>query len=108
MNFLNRIEDFDKELENSKIVVTIFRAEWCPDCTFIDSFIDDTFKKFEDNIYAFNIDIDKFPNLKETYKVNGIPSFIAFKNGVEINRFVNRARKSREEISDFLSETEKF
>ena len=32
----------------------------------------------------------------------GIPSFVAFKNGKEVGRYVNKERKTREQIEGFI------
>jgi hypothetical protein len=34
--------------------------------------------------------------------VFGIPSFIAFENGEEIGRFVNKDRKTKEQVEKFI------
>lgn len=36
----------------------------------------------------------------------GIPSFIAFKNGKEVARYVNKLRKTQEQIQDFINNIE--
>lgn len=43
-------------------------------------------------------------DLAQKLDVFGIPSFIVLENGVEVGRFVNRLRKSKEEIAAFLAE----
>ena len=35
--------------------------------------------------------------------VFGIPSFIAFKDGKEIGRFVNKDRKTKQQVEDFIT-----
>jgi hypothetical protein len=35
--------------------------------------------------------------------VFGIPSFVAFHNGEEIGRFVNKDRKTQEQIQEFIN-----
>ena len=45
-----------------------------------------------DNLMDLCVELDIF----------GIPSFVAFNNGVESGRFVNKDRKTRQQIEDFI------
>ncbi|MGL1890562.1 MAG: thioredoxin family protein [Spirochaetaceae bacterium] len=96
---------FDNKLKQDKIVIATFIVDWCPDCHFIDPFIDNIIKKFESDIYAFSVNVDQVPEVKQEHNVSGIPSFIAFKDGKEIHRFVSRQRKTEQEITTFFSES---
>lgn len=102
---INKTEDFYKQLKSTEVTIAIFRAEWCPDCKFIDPFINDVISEFSPQITAFSLNVDELKDITLKYSVLGIPSFVAFKNGEEIHRFVNRARKSREEITTFFKES---
>lgn len=35
-------------------------------------------------------------------EIFGIPSFVAFKGGKEVGRFVNKERKTRQQIESFI------
>ena len=103
---LRSIEQFVKTIENEeRVAIAIFRAEWCGDCHFIDSFIDSIAQKYKDGITAFNVDIEEFPDLARKLQVVGIPSFVAFHKGEEIHRLVSRMRKSEQEIDTFFQES---
>ena len=105
MNTLTRIEEFVQLIEQEdKISIGIFRAEWCGDCHFIDSFMDSIAQKYTDTVSVVNIDIEEFPDLSKKLAVIGIPSFVAFHKGEEIHRFVSRMRKTRSEIDTFFQE----
>ncbi|WP_028973818.1 thioredoxin family protein [Spirochaeta cellobiosiphila] len=90
---------------DDKVSIAIFRGEWCGDCHFIDPFIDEVAKEYADTIQTFNVDIEEFNDIAGQYEIMGIPSFVAFKGGKEVNRFVNRDRKTREEITNFFQES---
>jgi thioredoxin-like negative regulator of GroEL len=47
---------------------------------------------------------EQFPELLEKLDVYGIPSFIAFQEGKELNRFVSKFGKSQEEVEQFLKQ----
>lgn len=105
MNKLDKLTDLESKLKDNNIIITIFTVTWCSDCHYIEPFIDDLINKYSADITVYNIDIDELPQIKKMYKINGIPSFVAFKNGIEINRFVSRSRKTKIEIVNFFEET---
>jgi thioredoxin-like negative regulator of GroEL len=49
-----------------------------------------------------HIDRDELPDLCADYNILGIPSFVVFRKGQELTRFVSKLRKTREEIEQFL------
>ena len=105
MNKIKTLEEFRSKLDQSKIVIVVYTTTWCPDCHFIEPFMGDIIDTFSSRVSTYNIDIEELPDIKKQHKINGIPSFVAFKNGLEINRFVSRSRKSKEEIKDFIENT---
>lgn len=97
---LESVEQFT-ELKTNEHVVFLFTASWCPDCHFIDPFMPDIEKEFS-NLTFVSVDRDKFIDICAENDIFGIPSFLAFKEGVEAGRFVSKDRKTREEIELFL------
>jgi thiol-disulfide isomerase/thioredoxin len=96
------IEDFQKAKEGVKSVL-LFSADWCPDCRFIEPFFPEVESNFSDFTF-FYVDRDKFLDQCIELDVYGIPSFLIFNNGKEIGRFVNKDRKTREQIEAFLNQ----
>ncbi|MFC5652445.1 thioredoxin family protein [Paenibacillus solisilvae] len=88
--------------EQALVTVAVFKTTWCPDCHFIDPFMPDVEAKYAGRIQFVQIDRDDLPDLCSELNILGIPSFIAFQGGKELVRFVNKLRKSREEIEQFL------
>lgn len=53
--------------------------------------------------YEFiQIDRDKYIDICEEWEIFGIPSFVVIDNGREIGRFVNKDRKTKREITEFI------
>lgn len=103
---LQSIEQFVKSIESTeKVTIGVFRAEWCGDCHYIDSFMDGIVEKYKEAIVAVNIDIEEFPDLARKFEVVGIPSFVAFYKGEEVHRMVSRMRKSEAQIDSFFQES---
>ena len=53
-----------------------------------------------------DIDRDEMVDLCIDLDILGIPSFIAYKDGKEVSRFVSKLRKTQEEIQSFIDEIE--
>ncbi|MNH81920.1 Thioredoxin-like protein YtpP [compost metagenome] len=94
---------FTVETQSSNLVVAVFKADWCGDCKFIDPFMPEVEEKYGDRITFLQVDVDKVGDVSQEQNILGIPSFVAYTDGRELVRFVNKARKSREEIEDFLN-----
>jgi thiol-disulfide isomerase/thioredoxin len=103
---IESIDQFDKLIRSEKPVCALFTADWCPDCQVIKPVMPELEKDFADQYDFLSVDRDLFIELCQKMNVFGIPSFIAFRGGEEIGRFVNKARKTREEIENFLKQTE--
>ena len=99
MNELQSLEQFEQLKQQNTIFV--FSAGWCPDCTFIDPFMPEVVEKYSDFEFV-KVNRDEFIDLCIELDIFGIPSFLAFKNGDEAGRFVNKDRKTQEQIEQFI------
>jgi thioredoxin-like negative regulator of GroEL len=95
-------EQFRQVVAASKPTVAVFKTTWCKDCRFIDPFMPELVEKYADRLTFIEIDRDDLPDLCGELNILGIPSFIAFREGQELIRFVSKLRKTREEIEEFL------
>ena len=86
---------------NSKVVL-FFTAGWCPDCRFIMPAMPEIEQDFSDYTF-YEVDRDENIDLAAELNVFGIPSFIVYDNGKEIGRFVNKDRKTKQQVEDFLN-----
>ena len=79
-----------------------FSADWCSDCRFIKPAMPEIEKDFSD--YEFiAVDRDKNLEVAQDMGVFGIPSFIAFNDGKETGRVVNKDRKRTQQVEDFIN-----
>lgn len=101
MENLQSIEQFE-QFKNGDTTVFLFSAAWCKDCVFIDPFMPEVVEKFS-NVRFVKVDRDQFIDLCIELDVFGIPSFVAYKEGKELGRFVSKDRKTQEEIEQFLT-----
>jgi thiol-disulfide isomerase/thioredoxin len=105
MQKLESMEQF-QSLKQEENVIFMFSAEWCGDCRFIDPFLPEIME--ENNDFSFYyVDRDKFIDLCIESDIFGIPSFVAFNKGEETGRFVNKDRKTKEQINEFVATVRK-
>ncbi|AMA73055.1 MULTISPECIES: thioredoxin family protein [Aneurinibacillus] len=103
MQEIKTAEQFREAIQSDELTVAKFYTDWCPDCHRIDPFMPEVEEAYKDKVTFISVDRDAFPELSEELNIFGIPSFVAFRNGREIVRFVSRAGKTREEIETFLN-----
>ena len=95
---------FERVIEDECISVMMFSANWCPDCMFIKPFIPGIEEKYK-NLKFYLLNRDECMDIAIQYDVLGIPSFVCFKKGKEISRFVSTLKKTKEEIEAYLDKT---
>lgn len=88
------------KLKKGKFVL-FFTAGWCPDCQFIKPAMPEIEKDFADYKF-YSVDRDENIDLAAELNIFGIPSFVVYQDGQEIGRLVNKDRKSKQQVEDFL------
>ncbi|UTR15642.1 thioredoxin family protein [Salipaludibacillus sp. LMS25] len=102
MKQITSIDDYRHVISGEGTVV-MFSAGWCPDCVVIEPILPELEEKYHDLAF-YKVNRDDFIELCQELEVFGIPSFLVFKHGKEVHRFVSKDRKTKEEIDRFLSE----
>jgi thiol-disulfide isomerase/thioredoxin len=102
MEKISSTDRFNEQIAGDKTTVAVFKAEWCKDCHYIEPFMPDLEKHYAEKLTFVHIDRDELPDLCADYNILGIPSFIVFRKGQELTRFVSKLRKTREEIKQFI------
>ena len=104
MKKLESAEQFN-EMRRSGKHIFMFSADWCPDCRVIEPVLPEIEAKYRDYNFVY-VDRDQFIDLCIELDVFGIPSFIGFRDGQELGRFVSKDRKTQEEIENFIQTLE--
>lgn len=81
-------EGFDKALNDGKLMMVDFWADWCGPCKMLGPVIDDLAKQYEGKAVVGKVNVDEEQELAIRYGVMSIPTVIFFKDGKEIDRKV--------------------
>lgn len=95
-------EELAQIIEKPEKIVLFFTADWCPDCQFIYPVMPEIEAENADFTFI-RVDRDNFMEVAQEWNIFGIPSFVVLENGKEIGRLVNKLRKTKAEINDFLA-----
>lgn len=93
-------QELEEKLAEGKYIL-FFTADWCPDCRFIKPAMPEIEEEFSDFNFI-QVDRDENIDLCQELDVYGIPSFIVYEDGKEVDRFVNKDRKTKKEVENFL------
>lgn len=95
-------EELAQIIEKPEKIVLFFTADWCPDCQFIYPVMSEIEAENADFTFI-RVNRDNFMEVAQEWNIFGIPSFVVLENGKEIGRLVNKLRKTKAEINDFLA-----
>jgi thioredoxin 1 len=89
---------FEELLQTTNLPVLVdFYATWCGPCKAIAPFFNSLKEKYP-SIKFFKLDIDENQEMARKYKIESIPAFILFKDGLEEDRLVGANKVKLEEM----------
>ncbi|WP_070120541.1 thioredoxin family protein [Bacillus marinisedimentorum] len=100
MEELKTIEAYQEAVKSGDAIL-MFSADWCPDCRFIEPFLPELENEYPDYRFYY-VDRDEMIDLCADLGIFGIPSFVAYRDGEEAGRFVNKDRKTKEQVQEFI------
>ena len=81
-------ESFDKSLNEGKLMMVDFWANWCGPCRMLGPVIEQLAGQYKGKAEIGKVDVDEQGELAMRYGVMSIPTVIFFKDGKEIAREV--------------------
>jgi thioredoxin len=98
-------DTFDAAIAVSKPVLVDFWAPWCKPCLFAAPVLKEIHDELADVFDVAKVNVEDHPELGERFDVQGIPCFVLFRDGAEVDRLVGSAPKAefRAAIDELLA-----
>lgn len=103
MERINTKEKFEEVIVSEEPIIVKFFADWCPDCTRMNMFIDQVLAEYG-NYKWYELNNDEVPDVAAEQDVMGIPSILLFQNGEKLAHLHSANAKSPEEVIAFLQQ----
>lgn len=103
MKKIESTQELEKAVKDDWAVF-MFSADWCPDCRFVEPLLPELEANFPEFTYYY-VDRDKFIDTCAEWEIYGIPSFVVFNEGKEVNSFCEQRPQNKEEIEQFLTDS---
>jgi thioredoxin 1 len=72
---------FDSLIKGSQLVLVDFYATWCGPCKAMGPILEQVASSVKEKAKIIKIDVDKNPAAASTYRVQGVPTLVLFKEG---------------------------
>ena len=100
-NDINKDNFSSEVLENDKLVLVDFWAEWCGPCKQISPRLEELANKYSENLTVCKVNVDENRELAIEYNIRSIPPLIIFKGGEMVDSLIGAV--SLEELEDLVT-----
>ena len=81
--------NFDSTISSEKLTIIVdFWATWCGPCMYMGPVFEKLAEKYAGKIVFGKLNVDENSDIAGKFGVNGIPTFIIFKDGKEVRRVI--------------------
>ncbi|XP_022227514.1 thioredoxin-1 [Drosophila obscura] len=95
MSCIRGMNDFKKKMEaaEGKVVVLDFYANWCQPCKDMEKAVKAMALKYSSKAVVLKINVDKFDDLTEQYKITHMPTYIFQRGTKRLDRYTGNDEK---------------
>ena len=80
--------DFNQVINENKLVLVDFYAEWCGPCKMLAPIISELKEELKDQVYVIKVNVDEEEELSNKFNIYSIPTLVLIKDGKEVSRKV--------------------
>ncbi|MCB0631146.1 MAG: thioredoxin [Actinobacteria bacterium] len=80
-------------LEEDKVTVVDFWAEWCGPCRMISPIIEELSKEYDGKALIGKVNVDDNPQISMRYGIRSIPTILILKNGEVVDKQIGTTSK---------------
>jgi len=81
--------DFEDCVIASDVPVFVdFWASWCPPCKAVDPVLNELAERYAGRAKVAKLQVDLNPAIRDRFAIQGVPTFITFRDGAEVERAV--------------------
>ena len=95
--------EFNRAMEEGKVILVDFWAPWCGYCRRIGPAYDKIAQQYGEKMIVAKINIDEEPRLAEQEQIEVIPTLVLYRDGKSLGSIV--APESKAMIDSFLQES---
>ena len=88
--------DLERVVRGSEVPVLVdFYADWCGPCKIMAPLLDELARDRAGRVLVTKLDTDRNPVMAQRFRITGVPTLIAFRDGQEVGREVGAVPKPR-------------
>jgi thioredoxin len=88
MKHLETLEEFNEAIEDSRLVVIDFYAQWCGPCKRLAPKYEELAEEYGEKIVCYKVDVDVASDIARECAISAMPTFHFYKNGDKISDFM--------------------